>query len=82
MYTATAVDSGYRTLPLALLEESSINPRRTFEPAKLVELAQSLATHGLIPRPRLPDDPGTGNGNRAMREEMYEGDARTPPHLP
>jgi len=48
MYTATAVDSGYKTLPLAMLEESSTNPRRTFEPTKLVELAQSLSTHGLI----------------------------------
>jgi ParB family chromosome partitioning protein len=48
MYTATAVDSGYKTLPLAMLEESSTNPRRTFEPTKLVELAHSLSTHGLI----------------------------------
>ncbi len=48
MYTATAVDSGYKTLPLAMLEESRTNPRRTFEPTKLVELAQSLSTHGLI----------------------------------
>ena len=48
MYTATAVDSGYKTLPLTMLEESSTNPRRTFEPTKLVELAHSLSTHGLI----------------------------------
>ena len=48
MYTETAVDSGYKTLPLAMLEESTTNPRRTFEPTKLVELAASLTTHGLI----------------------------------
>lgn len=48
MYTETAVDTGYKTLPLAMLEESSTNPRRTFEPTKLVELAASLAAHGLI----------------------------------
>jgi ParB family chromosome partitioning protein len=48
MNTAIVVDSGYKTLPLTMLEESSTNPRRTFEPSKLVELAQSLTTHGLI----------------------------------
>ncbi len=48
MYTETAVDSGYKTLPLAMLEESTTNPRRTFEPTKLVELAASLTIHGLI----------------------------------
>jgi ParB family chromosome partitioning protein len=48
MYTETAVDSGYKTLPLAMLEESSTNPRRTFDPTKLVELAHTLSTHGLI----------------------------------
>ena len=48
MHTATAVDSGYKTLPLTMLEESTTNPRRTFDLAKLAELAQSLATHGLI----------------------------------
>lgn len=48
MYNETAVDSGYKTLPLAMLEESTTNPRRTFEPTKLVELAASLTAHGLI----------------------------------
>lgn len=48
MYTETAVDSGYKTLPLNMLEESTTNPRRTFEPTKLVELAASLTAHGLI----------------------------------
>ncbi len=31
-----------------MLDESSTNPRRTFEPSKLVELAHSLTMHGLI----------------------------------
>ena len=31
-----------------MLDESSTNPRRTFEPTKLVELAHSLTMHGLI----------------------------------
>ncbi len=48
MHTTTAVDSGYKNLPLAMLEESSTNPRRTFEPTKLVELAESISVHGLI----------------------------------
>jgi ParB/RepB/Spo0J family partition protein len=31
-----------------MLDESGTNPRRTFEPTKLVELAHSLTIHGLI----------------------------------
>ena len=48
MNTETAAVSGYKTLPLSMLQESSTNPRRTFEPTKLVELAHSLSVHGLI----------------------------------
>ena len=48
MYTATAMDSEYKTVPLTMLEESTNNPRRTFDLAKLTELAQSLASHGLV----------------------------------
>ncbi|WP_263385963.1 ParB/RepB/Spo0J family partition protein [Granulicella arctica] len=48
MHTAAIAESGYRNLPLSMLDESSTNPRRTFEPTKLVELAQSLTIHGLI----------------------------------
>lgn len=48
MNTAMAVDPGYKTLPLSMLDESSTNPRRTFEPTKLVELAHSISIHGLI----------------------------------
>ncbi len=48
MSTTAIIATGYQTLPLAQLHESSTNPRRTFEPRKLVELAESLRTHGLI----------------------------------
>ena len=48
MYTTAIAESGYRNLPLSMLDESATNPRRTFEPTKLVELAHSLTMHGLI----------------------------------
>jgi len=48
MSNAAAVLSEYRTLPLSLLDESTTNPRRTFEPSKLIELAQSIKINGLI----------------------------------
>ena len=48
MHTLAIAESGYRNLPLSMLDESSTNPRRTFEPAKLVELAHSVTVHGLI----------------------------------
>ena len=48
MHTTAIAESGYRNLPLSMLDESSTNPRRTFEPSKLVELAHSLTVHGLI----------------------------------
>jgi len=48
MNTAAIESTGYKNLPLAMLDESSTNPRRTFEPSKLVELAQSISIRGLI----------------------------------
>ena len=48
MNTATATFSEYRNLPLSLIDESTTNPRRTFEPSKLVELANSISISGLI----------------------------------
>ena len=48
MHTTAIAESGYRNLPLSMLDESATNPRRTFEPTKLVELAHSLTMHGLI----------------------------------
>lgn len=48
MHTTAIAETGYRNLPLSMLDESSTNPRRTFEPTKLVELAHSLTMHGLI----------------------------------
>jgi ParB family chromosome partitioning protein len=38
----------YRNLPLALLTESTTNPRRIFDDAGLKELAESIRTHGIL----------------------------------
>ncbi len=47
-HIAAMAESGNRNLPLSMLDESSTNPCRTFDPSKLVELAHSLSVHGLI----------------------------------
>jgi ParB family chromosome partitioning protein len=44
MNTATE----YRNLPLAVLTESTTNPRRIFEDAALKELAESIRTQGIL----------------------------------
>jgi len=44
MNTATE----YRNLPLAVLTESSTNPRRVFEDSALKELAESIRTQGVL----------------------------------
>lgn len=46
--STTAIATGYQTLPLTLIDESPTNPRRTFDPDKLAELAQSIREHGLL----------------------------------
>ncbi len=46
--STTATASAYQTLSVALVYESQTNPRRTFDPDKLAELAESIRTHGLI----------------------------------
>jgi ParB family chromosome partitioning protein len=38
----------YRNVPLSVLNESKTNPRRTFEPSALKELAQSIRTQGIL----------------------------------
>lgn len=43
-----AANSQYKTVALSSLHESSTNPRRTFDEAKIVELANSIRVHGLI----------------------------------
>jgi ParB/RepB/Spo0J family partition protein len=48
MSTLAIQSTGYQTLTLDQMHESSTNPRRAFEPNKLAELAESLRTHGLI----------------------------------
>ena len=48
MNTAAIASTGYQTLPIANIHESTTNPRRTFDEAKLMELAESIRVHGLI----------------------------------
>ena len=48
MIEAAVISQSYTTLPLVSLVESSTNPRRTFDPEKLIELAKSIVTHGMI----------------------------------
>jgi hypothetical protein len=47
--------SEYRNVPLSVLNESKTNPRRTFEPIALKELADYVPGHiiGLMFRKRL-----------------------------
>ena len=46
MNTNTATE--YRTLPLAVLTESTTNPRRIFEDSALKELAESIRSQGVL----------------------------------
>jgi ParB/RepB/Spo0J family partition protein len=55
--------SGFITLPLAAVTESTFNPRRHFDPAKLAELAENIKASGVhqpilvrpLPGARVPD---------------------------
>ena len=59
MSTTAIAATGYQTLSLTQIHESPTNPRRTFEPTKLAELAESLRIHGLVqPITVRPDDEG------------------------
>jgi hypothetical protein len=57
METQIANASEYRNVPLSVLNESKTNPRRTFEPIALKELAHYVPGHiiGLMFRKRLCD---------------------------
>jgi ParB family chromosome partitioning protein len=48
MNTAIVNVTEYRDLPLAMLYESTTNPRRTFEDDALKELAESIRTQGVL----------------------------------
>lgn len=59
MHTTAIATTGYQTLSLTQIHESPTNPRRTFEPTKLAELAESLRIHGLVqPITVRPDGEG------------------------
>jgi ParB family chromosome partitioning protein len=49
MNTTTVTNATeYRNLPLALLTESTTNPRRIFEDEPLKELAESIRSQGVL----------------------------------
>jgi len=48
METQTINATEYRNVPLSVLNESKTNPRRTFEPTALKELAESIRTQGVL----------------------------------
>src|ERR1700678_3469773 len=48
MNTAIVNATEYHDLPLAMLAESTTNPRRTFEDDALKELAESIRTQGIL----------------------------------
>ena len=85
---------GVALVPLAEIHPSPLNPRKTFTPAELDELAASIAVHGvlqpLLLRPREPDKTGRGGywivfGERRWRAaSICQGDGRVDPdfHVP
>ena len=48
MQTQIVNATEYRNVPLSVLNESKTNPRRTFEPVALQELAASIRTQGVL----------------------------------
>jgi ParB family chromosome partitioning protein len=71
------ITTEYRSLPLANLNESANNPRRTFDPAGLNELAESIRTQGLLSpllvRPRGPQSYEIVAGARRYRAAQLAG---------
>lgn len=45
---ASALQPGYQLVPLDRLEASATNPRKTFDPARLAELAKTIGEHGVL----------------------------------
>jgi ParB/RepB/Spo0J family partition protein len=46
--TETTVATGYQVLPLEVLHESPLNPRKHFDPTALADLAASIAAKGVL----------------------------------
>ncbi len=73
----TEVQTEYRNLPLANLNESANNPRRTYDPAALNELAESIRTQGLLSpllvRPKGPQSYEIVAGARRYRAAQLAG---------
>jgi ParB family transcriptional regulator, chromosome partitioning protein len=57
--TTKKSNTGFQTIAVTNIHESTTNPRRTFDESKLAELAESLRTQGLIqPITVRPDSEG------------------------
>lgn len=73
-----------QTLPIALIDESPLNPRKTFDPAKLEELAASLRRSGMLEpvtvRPR-GDRFELASGHRRVRAAQLAGLEEIPAHI-
>ncbi|MGA3035714.1 MAG: ParB/RepB/Spo0J family partition protein, partial [Terracidiphilus sp.] len=73
----TEIQTEYRNVPLANLNESANNPRRTFDPAALNELAESIRTQGLLSpllvRPKGPHTYEIVAGARRYRAAQLAG---------
>ncbi len=78
----TAVQSEYRNVPLAILTESTMNPRRSFDEAALNELAESIRTQGLLSpllvRPKGPHNYEIVAGARRYRAAQLAGNESVP----
>jgi ParB family chromosome partitioning protein len=80
--TVGTVPAGIVSLPLARLRPNPEQPRRSFSPESLAELASSLKTHGLI-QPILVEESGEGNylivaGERRFRAAGMAGLTEVP----
>ncbi len=81
----TSVQSEYRNLPLDILTESATNPRRSFNPAALNELAESIRAQGLL-SPLIVRPKGTSTfeivaGARRYRAAQLAGLANVPARI-
>jgi ParB family chromosome partitioning protein len=67
---ATQVTEGLATLPISKLRPNPDQPRRTFSPESLEELASSLRTHGLI-QPIVAEEASNGTYVIVAGERRY-----------
>ena len=83
MNTTTVTNATeYRDLPLAMLTESTTNPRRIFEENALKELAETIRSQGvlspLLVRPQQAPVSGHGQDGRLHRPHLLSREGRCP----